>query len=235
MDIIAEALGSWASEFNTYSCLLKIALCVIMSMIAGTERATKLHSAGIKTFIFVGLAGLSGALGDSYILSRGGSFSLITPAVIIGVAIISTNTILFSSKNQLRGLTTSVGLWCVGIISALIGFGLYFVGIVVFVLFMLVIVFLPKFEKRMKQKSAYIEAHIELKSRDGLQVFTGALRQLGLKINDIEINPAYVNSGLAVYSMSMRIVNPDLKGKNHKELLDAVSSMETVVYAEEIF
>ena len=87
----------------------------------------------------------------------------------------------------------------------------------------------------MKQKSAYIEAHIELKSRDGLQVFTGALRQLGLKINDIEINPAYVNSGLAVYSMNMRIVNPELKSKSHKELLDAVSSMETVVYAEEIF
>ena len=51
-----------ASGFNTYLCLIKIALCVIMSMIAGTERATKLHSAGIKTFILVGLAGLLGAL-----------------------------------------------------------------------------------------------------------------------------------------------------------------------------
>ena len=51
----------------------------------------------------------------------------------------------------------------------------------------------------------------------------------------MEINPAYVNSGLAVYSMSMRIVNPDLKGKSHKELLDAVSSMKTVVYAEKNF
>ena len=87
----------------------------------------------------------------------------------------------------------------------------------------------------MKQKSVYIEAHVELKSRDGLQLFTSALRQLGLKINDIEVNPAYVNSGLAVYSMNMRIVNPELKGKNHKELIEAISSMETVVYVEEIF
>lgn len=235
MDIIAKVLGEWASGFNTYSCLFKTGLCVLLSLIAGTERASKLHSAGIKTFIFVGLAGLLGALGDSYVLQNGGTFSVITPAVIIGVAIISTNTILFSSKNQLRGLTTSVGLWCVGIISAVIGFGMYFMGILAFVLFMSVIVFLPKFEKRMKQKSVYIEAHVELKSRDGLQLFTSALRQLGLKINDIEVNPAYVNSGLAVYSMNMRIVNPELKGKNHKELIEAISSMETVVYVEEIF
>ena len=55
------------------------------------------------------------------------------------------------------------------------------------------------------------------------------------RINDIEINPADVNSGLAVYSMNMRIVNPELKSKSHKELLESVSAMETVVYAEEIF
>ena len=135
MDIIAKLLGEWSAEFNAWSCLLKIALATVLAMLAGTERATKLHSAGIKTFISVALAGVSGSLADVYLTEiKGLSVSLLSPAIIIGVAVISTNTILFSSKNQLRGLTTSVGLWCVGIIAMIIGYGMYFAGVVVFAL-----------------------------------------------------------------------------------------------------
>ncbi len=236
MDIIAKLLGEWSAEFNAWSCLLKIALATVLAMLAGTERATKLHSAGIKTFISVALAGVSGSLADVYLTEiKGLSVSLLSPAIIIGVAVISTNTILFSSKNQLRGLTTSVGLWCVGIIAMIIGYGMYFAGVVVFALFMLVIVFLPKFEKKIKEGSVYLEAHIELKSRESLQVFTNSLRSFGLKINDIEINPAYANSGLGVYSVTMKIVNPELKKKTHKEIIEAISAMETVGFVEEIF
>lgn len=236
MDIIAKLLGEWSAEFNAWSCLFKIALATILAMIAGTERATKLHSAGIKTFISVSLAGVSGALADVYLTEiKGLSVSLLSPAIIIGVAVISTNTILFSSKNQLRGLTTSVGLWCIGIIAMIIGYGLYFAGVIVFALFMLVIVLLPKYEKKIKEGSVYLEAHIELKSRESLQVFTNSLRSFGLKINDIEINPAYANSGLGVYSVTMKIVNPDLKKKSHKEIIEAISAMETVAFVEEIF
>lgn len=236
MDNIAKLLGEWSAGFNTWSCLLKIALATVLAMLAGTERATKLHSAGIKTFISVALVGVSGSLADVYLTEiKGLSVSLLSPAIIIGVAVISTNTILFSSKNQLRGLTTSVGLWCVGIIAMIIGYGMYFAGVVVFALFMLVIVFLPKFEKKIKEGSVYLEAHIELKSRESLQVFTNSLRSFGLKINDIEINPAYANSGLGVYSVTMKIVNPELKKKTHKEIIEAISAMETVGFVEEIF
>ena len=236
MDIIGKFLGSWSVEFNAWSCLFRIILATVLAMLAGTERSTKLHSAGIKTFISVSLAGILGALLDVYLTEvKSIESSFLCPAVIIAVAVISSNTILFSSKNQLRGLTTSVGLWCIGIISMVIGYGLYFVGLVAFALFMLVIVFLPKFEKKMKEASVYLEVHIELKSREALQVFTNSLRSFGLKINDIEINPAFAHSGLGVYSMTMKIVNPELKSKSHKEIIEAISAMETVSYAEEIF
>lgn len=236
MDIISKLLGAWSAEFNAWSCLLKIFLSTFLATLAGTERATKLHSAGIKTFICVSLAGTLCALGDSYLTEvRGLGVSLLCPAAIIGLAVTGTNTILFSSKNRLRGLTTSVGLWVTGIISMAIGYGLYFAGIAAFVLFMLVIMFLPAFEKKMKEKSAYLEAHIELKSREALQVFAGTLRQFGLKINDIEINPAYASSGLGVYSVTMKIVNPELRKKSHKEIIDAISAMDVVSFVEEIF
>lgn len=236
MDIIGKLLGEWSTEFNAYSCALKLLFALALSTIAGAERATKLHNAGLRTFISVGLAGVLAALADEYLTGvKGLSFSVLSGAVIIGIAVISSNTILFSSKNQLRGLTTSIGLWCVGIISMVIGFGLYFVAIVAFAAYMLVIVLLPRLEKNMKEKSAYLEAHIELKNKEALQVFTGTLRTFGLKLNDIEINPAYVRSGLSVYSMTMKIINPELRKKTHKEIIDAISAMDSVCFAEEIF
>ena len=236
MDIIAGLLGEWSEGFNTYSCLLRIVLATLVAMAVGIERSTKFHSAGMKTFITVSLASTLGALGDVYLSEvKGVGIVFLCPAVIIGIAIIGTNTILFSSKNQLRGLTTSVGLWGVGIIAMMIGYGLYFVGILAFAIFMLVILFFPKLEKKIKSKSIYLEAHIEFKSRESLQVFTNSIRQFGLKINDIEINPAYANSGLAVYSISMKIANPELRKKSHKEIMEMLSAMETVNYIEEIF
>ena len=236
MDFIAGLLGEWSADFNVFSCLFRIFLATFLALIAGTERSTKFHSAGIRTFICVSLASVLSALGDIYLISRlSVPVPLLCPAVIIGIAVISTNTILFSSKNQLRGLTTSVGLWCIGILSILIGYGLYTVGVVAFLLFLLVIMLLPRFEKHMKRNSVYLEAHIELKSREGLQVFIHSLRQFGLKINDIEANPAYVNSGLGVYSVSMRVADPALRKKSHAEIVQAISAMETVAYIEEIF
>ena len=214
MDIIAGLLGEWSEGFNTYSCLLRIVLATLVAMAVGIERSTKFHSAGMKTFITVSLASTLGALGDVYLSEvKGVGIVFLCPAVIIGIAIIGTNTI----------------------IAMMIGYGLYFVGILAFAIFMLVILFFPKLEKKIKSKSIYLEAHIEFKSRESLQVFTNSIRQFGLKINDIEINPAYANSGLAVYSISMKIANPELRKKSHKEIMEMLSAMETVNYIEEIF
>lgn len=236
MDLISKLLGDWSAEFNAWSCVLKIALTAVLALIAGAERATKLHSAGIRTFISVALAGVCGAIADVYLTEvKGLNTSFLSAAMIIGIAVISTNTILFSSKNQLRGLTTSVWLCCVGMIATLIGYGLYFVAIIAFAAFMLVIVFLQGFEKKTKERSPYLEAHIELTSKEALRVFTTALRKFGLKINDIEVNPAYVNSGLYVYSVTMKKVNPELKNKSHKEIIEAIKEMEVVGFVEEIF
>ena len=60
----------------------------------------------------------------------GTSMPLISAAAVIAIAIISSNSILYSSKNQIKGLTTSVALWMCGIIGLTIGAGLYTVSVI---------------------------------------------------------------------------------------------------------
>ena len=127
-DPIASLLGSWATELNLYSVLLRVAISVVFAAMIGCERASKRHAAGQRTFILVSLASTMAMLLDQSVERAGGS--LVSAAAVIAIAIISSNSILYSSKNQIKGLTTSVALWACGVIGLTIGAGLYTVSVI---------------------------------------------------------------------------------------------------------
>ena len=235
MDIIAELLGTWAVEFNVYSCLLKIGLCLLIGVIIGMERAKNLQAAGLKTFVFVSLASVIAGLVDFYLTTNGFTIiPIVCPLIILSTATISSNTILFNSKNQFRGLTTSVGLICAESMALAISFGFYLIGIIGLAVYIIGSLILPNIEKNVKRKSLSFEVYVELKTRESLYSFIQALRQLGLKVNGVEFNPAYANSGLAVYSVALRILKGKCPVTSHKEIIEAISSFSMVGFIEEI-
>ena len=125
-DAIALLLGPWSAELGAGAILLRLLVAMVLSAMVGCERSSKRHSAGLRTFILVTLAGTGTMLIDQFlILQTGIAVPALSAAAVIGTAIISANSILFSSKNQIKGLTTSVGLWCCGVIGLALGAGLY--------------------------------------------------------------------------------------------------------------
>ena len=124
-DYFASLLGPWAADWNTGSILLRIVLSVVLASIVGCERSSKRHSAGLRTFIIVSLASTTAAMVEEYLFDCGRTAPWITAAVVISTAMLSGYSILFSSKGQIKGLTTSAGLWACGIIGIAIGLGLY--------------------------------------------------------------------------------------------------------------
>ena len=159
----------------------------------------------------------------------------ITAAIIIGSAIISGYSILFSSKSQIKGLTTSAGLWGCGIIGIAIGMGLYTASLIAYAALLCSLSFFPVIEKYLKDKSNHFEVHLELKSKSDLYNFTTTIRRLGMRIDDIELNPAYLNSGLSVYTVSFTISSQELKKyKKHSEIIEALRSLDYISYIEEM-
>ena len=121
-DPIVALIGDWSAELNIWSILLRITLALVLAAIVGCERSSKRHSAGLRTFMLVSLASTIGMLVDIFInQTYGASFYLISAAIVVGSATICVNSMLYSSKNQIRGLTTSVGLWTCAIIGLAIG------------------------------------------------------------------------------------------------------------------
>ena len=235
-DAIAVWLGDWSAGLTTGSVLLRLGLSLVLSAILGFERASKRHSAGLRTFILVSLASTVAALMDLYLMEYIGALvPAVSAAAIIGAAMISGNSILFSSLNQIKGLTTSAGLWGCALIGLALGAGLYLLGLAAFVTLLCCLSLLPYLERYLKDRSNHFEVHLELKNRSNLQDFITTIRRLGLRIDDIESNAAYLNSGLSVYSIALTIVSPELKKyKKHEEIIEALRSLDYVSHIEEM-
>ena len=230
-DPIAALLGSWSAEINVWSALLRIALAILCSAIIGCERATKRHAAGLRTFMLACLASAIAMMVDQSL----GGVPIVSAAAVIGVAIISSNSILYSSRSQIKGLTTSMGLWAIVALGLAIGAGLYALALIGFGAMLCCLSLFPPFEAYLKDRSNHFEVHLELKDRRNLQDFVTTIRKLGLRIDDIESNPAYLNSGLSVYSISVTITSPELKKyKRHDEIIEALRSLDYVYFIDEL-
>ena len=235
-DWIAGLLGPWSTELTLGSVFLRLALSMALAAIIGCERSSKRHSAGLRTFILVSLAGTATMLIDQYLMELlPVTIPVLSAAAVIGITTISANSILFSSKNQIKGLTTSVGLWCCGIVGLALGAGLYTLALVLFLALLCSMSGLPALETHLKDRSNHFEVHLELKNKGDLADFVATIRALGIRIDDIESNPAYIGSGLSVFSVSFTITCQELKQyRKHAEIIDALRSLEYVYYVEEM-
>lgn len=235
-DPIAKLIGNFSSELNIHSIVLRICLSFLLSAIIGCERANKRHSAGLRTFILVSLSSTMATIADLIIISNSTiTVPIISAATAISVALISNSSILFSSRNQVKGLTTAFALWSLCVEGICIGAGAYTVSLLCFLLIFFCLSVLPELEIFLKNKSNHFEVHLELKEKSKLQDFITTIRRLGLIIDDIETNQAYAGSGLSVYSISLTITKEELKKyKSHKEIIEALQTLDYIYYIEEM-
>ena len=235
-DPIATFLGTWSSQLNGYSVLFRISLSVLLSSLIGWERSSKRHSAGFRTFMIVTLSGTVVMLIDLYLNTIfGGRIFILSALSIISAARIATRTLFFTSRNQIMGLTTAVSLWGSCILGLAVGAGLYTITAITFLTLLVCLSKLPYLEFFLKNRSNHFEIHLELKNSLNLQNFVTTIRKLGLTIDAIEMNPAYANSGLSVYSIAITISSEELKKyKTHKEIIGALGTLGYIYHIEEI-
>ena len=230
-DPIGSVLGAWSAGDGLWAIAFRLALALTFGAVLGCERAAKRHAAGLRTFVLVCMSGTAAMTLDR----ASGGLPLISAAVVLGIAIISTNSILFSSKSQIRGLTTATGLWSCSLLGLALGAGLYTLAALGFAAILACLSWLPAFETYLKDRSNHFEVHLELKNKLDLPGFVSTVRALGIRIDDIESNPAYLNSGLSVFTVSFTVSSAELKQyKKHGEIIEALRSLDYVYYIEEM-
>ena len=140
-DPIGGLLGTWSAGDGLWAIAFRLALALTFGAVLGCERAAKRHAAGLRTFVLVCMSGTAAMTLDR----ASGGLPLISAAVVLGIAIISTNSILFSSKSQIRGLTTATGLWSCSLLGLALGAGLYTLAALGFAAILACLSWLPAF------------------------------------------------------------------------------------------
>ena len=236
IDPIASLLGEWAINISLGSIFFRIFLAMVFSSIIGWERSIKRHAAGLRTFMVLTISSTFVGLLDMFLMqSAGVNLTIITAVSVIAYAILCSNSTLFTSKNQIKGLTTSFTLWSCGVLGLCVGMGFYTVAVVGFFIILCTLNLFPKMETYLKNRSNHFEIFLELSSKNKLSEFVAIIRKLGLRIDDIEYNSAYHDSGLSVYMVALTVISPELKKyKTHKEIIEAINSLEYVKHIEEM-
>ena len=196
-DPIAGLLGAWSAGLNLGSALLRIALIVALAASIGCERSSKRHSAGLRTFVLAAFSATVSMLLDQYVyVLLGCKLPLLSAATLLAVTSVSANSILYSSRGQIKGLTTSAGLVSCCILGFATGAGLYALTLIVYVFLLCILAGFPAFEAYLKNRSNHFEVHMELKSSSYLRDFVTVSRCFCPSI------PIIISGSLPAFSFS---------------------------------
>ena len=235
VDPLAKLLNwTWLEDLTIGSILVRLTLCIICGGLVGVERSKKHMAAGFRTYVLVCLGSAVAMMTNIFLslMLPDADGARIAAQVISGIGFLGAGTIIVTSRNQIRGLTTAAGLWAVACLGLSIGAGFYTLAIIATTFIVLVLTFLPQFEKFLQRKSLYFPIHVEFPSRTCMKDFLDYVRSKDIKISQIEHNPAYSASGLSVYTMVLYLPHKD--ERNHQIFLDDFRNLPYVNYIEEL-
>lgn len=227
-----DSLGWLSDVSNIWTILIRLLLAIICAGSIGVERSRKRQAAGLRTYILVCLgAAVVMMLSDFLIINHPDSDAgRLGAQVVSGIGFLGAGTILVTSKNRIKGLTTAAGLWAAACMGLTIGAGFYTLGIIGSAIILIVLTIMPKIELIFRRKTQYFELHVELDDRSNLKDLVNFLRDINVQITSIEKNPAYIQSGLSVYTM---ILNAAEK-RDHDTFIETIKNLKYVNYCEEI-
>jgi putative Mg2+ transporter-C (MgtC) family protein len=233
VQFITKLTGHEFNDLSIWAIILRLLLAFIVGAVLGAERATKSHAAGLRTYILVSLGSCVGMLVNLILFQRADT-SRIGAGVVSGIGFIGAGTIITTSRNQIRGLTTAAALWTCGCTGLAYGAGFYSVGIIATILTIIVVMFMPKIEGKLQRNARIFDLHVELLTRPDLKKLLDFLRQNNVKVKSIAYDPAYANTGLSVYSLAIYSQGEKHSYLRVNQVVEMVNKLDYVNYCETI-
>ena len=238
VDPLVKLLGegwSWLAEISLGSVIIRLMLAIFCGGFLGVERAMKRQAAGFRTYVLVALGACIAGFTNQFLAEyfTASDAGRIGNGVVTGIGFLGAGTILVTSRNKIKGLTTAAALWACGCMGLSIGHGFYSLGLAAGLIIFFVLSFTPALEKYFIDRARAFSIHVELDARTNLKDLISYLRSNSYQIVNVEHNLAYASSGLSVYSISL--VAPTIKGKrtiSQKVICSMINELPYVNHVE---
>jgi len=222
------------NEFNIYSIVFRLLLAMIFGGIIGIERGSKRRAAGFRTYMLVCIASALIMLTNQYIsMYFGGSDpARLGAQVISGIGFLGAGTIIVTSHNQVKGLTTAAGLWASAGFGLTVGIGFYEGALAAGILIFLVITVLHGMDNKLASHSRNMEMYLELTENGKLSDVISFAVKNSIQVQHIEFTrPKWGNDNEPLTALvSLRLPKKHL----HADVIREFMKLESVYFAERI-
>ncbi len=171
--------------------LIRIGLSFVCSFVLGLERKSHQHTVGIRTLVLMGLSSCLLSILSVHMAefpAVKGDPTRIAAGVITGIGFLGGGAILKLGLN-IRGLTTAAIIFTTSAIGMSFGAGLYLPPVVIFVIVMIILLTMDKFEKKFfpaaKTKVVVIKFTIDENAEDYNQKSKDIMVGYGFIVHDV--------------------------------------------------
>ena len=238
-DIIA-----YLREMNMASVLFRLVLAMFAGGILGLERVRKRRPAGSRTYMLVSVgAALAMLLGQYEFAMVTGPWaeaaaeigqrvdvSRFGAQVINGIGFLGAGTILVTGRQQVKGLTTSAGLWASACMGLAIGAGFYECVLLGVVLIFFAMRVLPMLEDALVERAPVMNLYMEFESLDNIGTIISSIKSQHAQVVDVDIERGrsdQARNPSAVFCLRLDDRRP------HTRVLIALAGLDCVNVIEE--
>lgn len=212
-----------------YGVIVRLVVATIFGGIVGLERQNNNQSAGFRTHIILTVASALAMLTNQFIIERFGTgdISRIGAGVVSGVGFLGAGTILITSRNRIKGLTTAAGLWACSCLGIAIGAGFYTAAICGLIIYVFALLLQP-LESKLSKYSKYVNIQLEFDDPKKINSFIDYIREKNIKLLSLNDNDNYKDTGLYVYNVLLCIP----KGYKKEQLNNDLKNNSDIKYFE---
>ena len=216
---------------TTAAILFRILASVLLGGVIGLERGMKHRPAGLRTYILVCIGSCVVMMMNQYVYQvyHVGDPVRLGAQVISGIGFLGTGTIIVTSHNQIKGLTTAAGLWACASIGLTIGIGLYEVAVVAGVSVYAVLNLLYKWDYAMRNKNQIVDVYVELAESGTVGSMIRSARENNLELSNLEKE----NDNLRIWEgLSFIVTVQSSEEMSPNQILRTIQKFDSVKYAE---
>ena len=177
-------------DMTLLSVTLRMLCAMLCGGIIGIEREYKRRPAGFRTHILICMGAAMTTLTSQYLLLERGYYtdlSRLGAQVIAGIGFIGAGTIVVTSHQRVKGLTTAAGLWTSAIVGLCLGAGFYEAGLLATVLILMAESLFSRLEYWILSRSPVINLFLEYTDGSCLDEVLRICRERSVKVMNLQI------------------------------------------------
>lgn len=221
------------TELTNGEILIRLGFAIVLGAVIGLERGSNKRPAGLRTHMLVCVGSCVVMMTNLFLYQSGLDTdpARLGAQVVTGMGFLGAGSILLTSGNRIKGLTTAAGLWASACLGLAIGSGFYIAGAIGGLMVFLSLSIFHRVENVVFRIRGTANVYVEVDSYHNFRMLRAMLEEEGVKVSNVEFeSKGRITPDARTFIMSL--TTP--KGIDDETLLAMILEQDGVHVAESL-